>query len=68
MNYEKQLGFTSPSDLKTVDQLISEGSRLPELEPLRWEKGQGARQCAFLMYSSGTTGLPVYYFLKPLII
>ncbi|EED18837.1 AMP dependent ligase, putative [Talaromyces stipitatus ATCC 10500] len=58
MSYEKQLGYMLPSDIKTVDQLILEGSRLPELEPLQWEKGQAIRQCAFLMYSSGTTGLP----------
>jgi ribosome assembly protein SQT1 len=28
------------------------------LEELKWEKGQGARQVAFLCYSSGTSGLP----------
>ncbi|KAL2221098.1 4-coumarate-CoA ligase [Thermoascus aurantiacus ATCC 26904] len=43
---------------KTVDAVIEEGSRLDPLEPLKWEKGQGARQCAFLCYSSGTSGLP----------
>ncbi|KAL9626705.1 MAG: hypothetical protein Q9204_007101 [Flavoplaca sp. TL-2023a] len=48
----------SPKDIKTVDQLIDEGTRLPDLEVLRWEKGQGARQTAFLCYSSGTSGLP----------
>ncbi|EFX02406.1 phenylacetyl-ligase [Grosmannia clavigera kw1407] len=42
----------------TVDQLIDEGSALPRLEPLRWTEGQGARQPAFLCYSSGTSGLP----------
>ncbi|KAL8687538.1 MAG: hypothetical protein Q9218_006320 [Villophora microphyllina] len=47
-----------PKDFKTVDQLIREGANLPETEPLRWEKGQGARQTAFLCYSSGTSGLP----------
>jgi long-subunit acyl-CoA synthetase (AMP-forming) len=43
----------------TVNQLIIEGRTLAELEPLRWSKGQGARQVAFLSYSSGTSGLPV---------
>lgn len=49
----------APKGYKTVDQLIAEGKGLPELEPLRWDKGQGARQTAFLCYSSGTSGLPV---------
>jgi hypothetical protein len=44
---------------KTVSQLIVEGGKLPELEPLNWSKGQGARQTAYLCYSSGTSGLPV---------
>ncbi|KAM5380142.1 hypothetical protein ACJZ2D_003789 [Fusarium nematophilum] len=37
----------------------AEGAKLPELESLRWTEGQGARQTAFLCYSSGTSGLPV---------
>ena len=49
----------SPKDIKTVDQLIDEGASLSDLEVLRWEKGQGAKQTAFLCYSSGTSGLPV---------
>jgi acyl-CoA synthetase (AMP-forming)/AMP-acid ligase II len=44
---------------KTVGQLIEAGKQLPGLEPLKWEKGQGARQTAYLCYSSGTSGLPV---------
>lgn len=44
---------------KTVDDLVEMGHSVPELEPLRWVKGQGARQTAFLCYSSGTSGLPV---------
>jgi acyl-CoA synthetase (AMP-forming)/AMP-acid ligase II len=44
---------------RTIDDLIAEGRSLPELEPLRWTKGQGARQVAYLCYSSGTSGLPV---------
>jgi acyl-CoA synthetase (AMP-forming)/AMP-acid ligase II len=43
----------------TLDQLVAEGSKLPALEPVKWTKGQGARQPAFLCYSSGTSGLPV---------
>ncbi|KAI1392337.1 acetyl-CoA synthetase-like protein [Hypoxylon trugodes] len=43
---------------KTLDDLIEEGRSLPELEPLVWSKGQGARQVAYLCYSSGTSGLP----------
>lgn len=59
MSIERQFGYAYPRDIKTAEQLVLEGSRLPDLEGLRWEKGQGARQCAFLSYSSGTTGLPV---------
>lgn len=44
---------------KTVGELIATGKKLPELEPLKWEKGQGARQTAYLCYSSGTSGWPV---------
>lgn len=44
---------------KTVDDLVELGRSIPELEPLRWPKGQGARQPAYLCYSSGTSGLPV---------
>ncbi|KAL6718823.1 hypothetical protein ACLMJK_003057 [Lecanora helva] len=51
-------GLSNPPDIKTVDQLITIGANLPSLEKLRWEKGQGARQTAFLCYSSGTSGLP----------
>ncbi|KAI1827679.1 hypothetical protein F4861DRAFT_329985 [Xylaria intraflava] len=43
---------------KTLDDLIAEGRSLPELEPLQWTKGQGARQVAYLCFSSGTSGLP----------
>jgi long-subunit acyl-CoA synthetase (AMP-forming) len=43
----------------TIDDLIAEGKKLPELEPLNWTKGQGARQPAYLCYSSGTSGHPV---------
>lgn len=50
---DKALPFT------TVGQLIAQGAKLPEIEALKWEKGQGARQTAYLCYSSGTSGLPV---------
>lgn len=45
---------------KTVDDLIAEGKNLPPVAPLKWKKGQGASQTAFLCYSSGTSGLPVH--------
>src|ERR1700739_1257960 len=32
---------------KTLDQLVNEGRKLGQLEPLKWTKGQGARQAAF---------------------
>jgi long-subunit acyl-CoA synthetase (AMP-forming) len=49
----KGLAFT------TFDDLVEEGAVLPDLDPLRWVEGQGARQVAFLCYSSGTSSLPV---------
>ncbi|CVK99300.1 probable phenylacetyl-CoA ligase [Fusarium mangiferae] len=51
-------GDNSKLPFITVDDLMKEGAILPELEPLKWVKGQGARQVAFLCYSSGTSGLP----------
>jgi long-subunit acyl-CoA synthetase (AMP-forming) len=53
-----------PKEFKTLSQLIKEGESLPELEPIKWEKGQGERQTAFLCYSSGTSGLPVSFLLQ----
>ncbi|KAK5049531.1 hypothetical protein LTR84_004460 [Exophiala bonariae] len=47
-----------PGHHKTISELIDRGKDLPSLEPIRWTKGQGARQTAFLCYSSGTSGLP----------
>jgi acyl-coenzyme A synthetase/AMP-(fatty) acid ligase len=44
---------------RNVEYLIALGRSVPDLEPLKWCKGQGARQVAFLCYSSGTSGLPV---------
>lgn len=49
---------------KTIDDLVDEGKTLPELPPLNWTPGQGARQVAYLCYSSGTSGLPVSLFLS----
>ncbi|ESZ95164.1 hypothetical protein SBOR_4464 [Sclerotinia borealis F-4128] len=43
---------------KTVDDLIAAGEKLPKLELLRMQKGQAAKQTAYLCYSSGTSGLP----------
>ncbi|KAL9020150.1 MAG: hypothetical protein Q9185_002607 [Variospora sp. 1 TL-2023] len=51
-------GQSPPKQFRTVNQLIQEGASLPVLEKLRWDEGQGARQTAFLCYSSGTSGLP----------
>lgn len=44
---------------KTVEQLITQGSKLPSIQRVQWAKGQATRHCAFLCYSSGTSGLPV---------
>ncbi|KAK8024107.1 4-coumarate- ligase [Apiospora rasikravindrae] len=43
---------------KTLDELIDEGRSLPPLESPAWTTGQGARQVAYISYSSGTSGLP----------
>ncbi|KAH7161166.1 hypothetical protein EDB81DRAFT_783977 [Dactylonectria macrodidyma] len=43
---------------KTIEDLIDDGTNLSELPPLNWTQGQGARQAAYLLYSSGTSGLP----------
>lgn len=52
-------GDVPDTGLVTVNQLVERGKKLPELEPLKWSKGEGARRTAFLCYSSGTSGLPV---------
>ncbi|KAG7108031.1 Acyl-CoA ligase easD like protein [Verticillium longisporum] len=51
-------GSTARLPFATLDELVEEGKKLPAVEPLRWTKGQGARQVAYLCYSSGTSGLP----------
>ncbi|KZL81669.1 phenylacetyl- ligase [Colletotrichum incanum] len=43
---------------KSVDRLIKEARSMTPLSRLRWSKGQGARQTAFICASSGTSGLP----------
>jgi acyl-CoA synthetase (AMP-forming)/AMP-acid ligase II len=53
-------GVKATHEFQTLSQLIEDGASLPALEPIEWEKGQGGRQTAFLCYSSGTSGLPVY--------
>lgn len=58
------MAFGDTGSEVTIEHLISEGDALPELEALQWNKGQGARQPAFLCYSSGTSGLPVSIKLK----
>ncbi|KAM5472439.1 hypothetical protein MauCBS54593_003030 [Microsporum audouinii] len=47
-----------PTDFKTLEQFITEGYSLKPLEKVKWAPGQGAKQTAFLCYSSGTSGLP----------
>ncbi|CAG9939606.1 unnamed protein product [Clonostachys rosea f. rosea IK726] len=51
-------GADNKTPFKTVDDLIEQGKSLPELPSLQWVAGQGARQVAYLCYSSGTSGLP----------
>jgi long-subunit acyl-CoA synthetase (AMP-forming) len=51
---------TDPSSgRKSLQDLVIEGREEPALDALSWEPGQGARQVAFLCYSSGTSGRPV---------
>jgi acyl-CoA synthetase (AMP-forming)/AMP-acid ligase II len=52
-----KLPTTRHPDHKTLTQLVAEGKSRPPIDPLRWTPGQGARQTAFLCYSSGTSGL-----------
>lgn len=46
------------SGLKSVQDLVAQGSMESCLDEIMWQPGQGARQVAFLCYSSGTTGRP----------
>ncbi|KAJ4202395.1 hypothetical protein NW759_015381 [Fusarium solani] len=52
-------GSDKKAPFKTIDDLVEEGRNLPKLQPLNWAPGQGARQVAFLSFSSGTSGLPI---------
>ncbi|KAF5602572.1 26S proteasome non-ATPase regulatory subunit 12 [Fusarium pseudocircinatum] len=51
-------GYKIDTPFKTVEAMIAEGVNLPDIERLQWTEGQGARQPAFLCYSSGTSGVP----------
>lgn len=51
-----------PRKFQTFKDLVFEGQMLPPIEDIKWSKGQGAKQTAFLCYSSGTSGLPVSAF------
>ncbi|KAH7148196.1 hypothetical protein EDB81DRAFT_855975 [Dactylonectria macrodidyma] len=51
-------GDSTNNSTQSIETLVAEGSSLPVLPPLKWSRGQGARQVAFLCYSSGTSGLP----------
>ncbi|EED13572.1 AMP dependent ligase/synthetase, putative [Talaromyces stipitatus ATCC 10500] len=42
---------------KSFEQLLAAGSDLAPMEPLKWEKGQGKEQAAYLAATSGTSGL-----------
>ncbi|XEV06024.1 hypothetical protein FSHL1_011311 [Fusarium sambucinum] len=42
----------------SLEDLVREGSELDRVDELQWVPGQGARQTAFLCFSSGTSGLP----------
>ncbi|CAK4031016.1 acyl- ligase easD-like [Lecanosticta acicola] len=45
---------------KTIDDLVKMGSQLDrgQASDETWGRGEGKRRCAFLCYSSGTSGLP----------
>ncbi|KAK4145727.1 uncharacterized protein C8A04DRAFT_26472 [Dichotomopilus funicola] len=51
-------GASQKAPFRNIEDLIAMGRSTPALEPLKWTTGQGARQVAFLCYSSGTSGLP----------
>jgi ribosome assembly protein SQT1 len=55
----KEFSGNKSLPFKTVGQLIADGEKLPKLDRQNWKKGQGARQTAYLCYSSGTSGFPV---------
>ncbi|KJY01421.1 phenylacetyl-CoA ligase like protein [Zymoseptoria brevis] len=45
---------------KTIEDLVKLGSTLDTIKPAdeSWAQGDGKKRCAFLCYSSGTSGLP----------
>jgi acyl-CoA synthetase (AMP-forming)/AMP-acid ligase II len=45
-------------EYKSIDDLVDEGRRLAPLPAIKWEKGRGRVQPAYLCYSSGTSGAP----------
>lgn len=49
-------GFKS---LKSVSDLVIEGASLNPIDKLHWERGQGAKQIAYLTSTSGTSGQQV---------
>jgi ribosome assembly protein SQT1 len=51
-------GGASNQGFKSVAELLEEGRKQTALEALKWTKGEGKRRCAFVCYSSGTSGLP----------
>ncbi|KAM0343792.1 hypothetical protein ACHAPU_008220 [Fusarium lateritium] len=51
-------GSTTSNEFKTIEDLIELGKTRSATPSLNWTKGQGARQTAYLLYSSGTSGLP----------
>lgn len=52
-------GLQAPGH-KTFEDFVNAGAELPKIEPSdrSWKRGEGARRCAYLCYSSGTSGLP----------
>jgi acyl-CoA synthetase (AMP-forming)/AMP-acid ligase II len=48
------------SGMKSLEDLIWRGKGLLDLEDQIWSAEQGKTQTAFICYSSGTSGLPVY--------
>jgi len=62
-------GVKNPG-LKTVDDLVQAGAKLPKMQASdrSWSEGEGKRRCAFLCYSSGTSGLPKGRYIQELIL
>jgi hypothetical protein len=54
------------SHFESLEQLVNKGSQLEPLEPLRWKKGQGKTQVAYLCATSGTSGKQVRKLLREL--